>query len=119
MSRAQWTEQGERSTKYFFGLEKSKRICKLVNDYVELCEQDEISKHAVDFYRHLFRSTEPNSDSFSNMPVLDSAFTIGKVDTVNTVGMISSLQKLNSITKIKDYFYITSKFGLDVHTLCK
>ena len=34
-SRAQWTEEGERSTKYFFGLEKSnnkkKSICKLDN----------------------------------------------------------------------------------------
>ena len=37
-SRAQWTEQGERSTKYFFGLEKSnskkKSICKLVKDKI-------------------------------------------------------------------------------------
>ena len=60
MSRAQWTDKGERSTKYFFGLEKSnskkKSICKLVKDNVELYEQDEISKHAVDFHRHLFRS---------------------------------------------------------------
>ena len=66
-SRAQWTEQGERSTKYFFGLEKSnskkKSICKLVKDNVKLSEQEEISKHAVDFYRHLFRSKEPNPDS--------------------------------------------------------
>ena len=53
-SIAQWTEQGERSTKYFFGLEKSnskkKSIYKLVNDYVDLYEQEKISKHAVDFY---------------------------------------------------------------------
>ena len=46
-SRAQWTEEGERSTKYFFGLEKSnnkkKSICKLVNDGVALYDQTDIS----------------------------------------------------------------------------
>ena len=101
-SRAQWTEQGERSTKYFFGLEKSnskkKNICKLVKDKVELYEQEEISKHAVDFYRHLFRSKEPNPDSMkeyitsTNTPVLDSTlkeeldseFSIGEIDAVYT-----------------------------------
>ena len=101
-SRAQWTEQGERSTKYFFGLEKSnskkKSICKLVKDKIELYEQEEISKHAVDFYRHLFRSKEPNPDSMkeyitsTNTPVLDSTlkeeldseFSIGEIDAVYT-----------------------------------
>ena len=97
-----WTEQGERSTTYFFGLEKShskkKSICKLVKDNVELYEQEEITKHAVDFYRHLFRPKEPNSDSMkeyitsTNTPVLDSTlkeeldseFSIGEIDAVYT-----------------------------------
>ena len=101
-SRAQWTEQGERSTKYFFGLEKSnskkKSICKLVKDNVELYEQEEISKHAVDLYRHLFSSKEPNPESMkeyitsTNTPVLDSTlkeeldseFSIGEIDALYT-----------------------------------
>ena len=98
----QWTEQGERSTKYFFGLEKSnckkKSISKLVKDNLELYEQEEISKHAVDFYRHLFSSKEPNPDSMkeyitsTNKPVLDSTskveldseFSIGEIDALYT-----------------------------------
>ena len=64
-ARAKWTEQGERSNKYFFSLEKSnskkKNICKLINESkVELYEQDEISKHVVDFYRNLFRAKDNN-----------------------------------------------------------
>ena len=55
-ARAQWTEQGERSTKYFFGLKKSnykkKNIGKLVDDHgVELFDQFQISNHIVEFYK--------------------------------------------------------------------
>ena len=85
-----------------FGLEKSnskkKSIYKLVNDNVDLYEQDKISKHAVDFYRNLFISKEPNSDSMKeyiasiSTPVLDSTlteeldieFSIGEIDAVYT-----------------------------------
>ena len=55
-------EQGERSNNYFFNLEKSncknKNIYKLINE--SKVEQDEISKHVVDFYRNLFRSKDSN-----------------------------------------------------------
>ena len=99
-SRAQWTEEGERSTKYFFGLEKSnkkkKSICKLVNDGVALYDQTDISNHVVDFYKHLFRSTNPNKEHMSEYITsaetrtidsnladeLDSEFSINELDAV-------------------------------------
>ena len=77
---------------------KKKSICKLVKDKVELYEQEEISKYAVDFHRHLFRSKEPNSDRMkeyitnTNTLVLDSTLKeeldieilIGEIDAVYT-----------------------------------
>ena len=92
--------EGERSTKYFFGLEKSnnkkKSICKLVNNGVALYDQTDISKHAVDFYQHLFRSTNPNKANMSEYITsaethtidsnladeLDSELTINELDAV-------------------------------------
>ena len=63
-SRAQWTEEGERYTKYFFGLEKShnkkKNVCKIMDNGVELYNQNYIFNHVVEFYKQLFRSTNPN-----------------------------------------------------------
>lgn len=63
-SRIQWAEEGERSTKYFLGLEKSaqkkKSFTKLVTESGEiLTSQNEISKHVVTFYQSLFSSRHP------------------------------------------------------------
>ena len=44
---------------------KKKSICKLVNNGVALYDQTDISKHVVDFYQHLFRSTYPNKANMS------------------------------------------------------
>ena len=64
-SRAQWVEQGERSTKYFFGLEKSsgkkKFISKLSSSSGStIYDQAGISDHVVKFYQKLFRNTSPS-----------------------------------------------------------
>ena len=100
-ARAKWTEQGERSNKYFFSLEKSnskkKNICKLINESkVELYEQDEISKHVVDFYRNLFRAKDNNINNMKEYinsceakildarmtEALDEEFSLSEIDSV-------------------------------------
>ena len=63
-AKVKWAEEGERSTKYFLGLEKSaqkrRSITKLVTDSRDiLTKQDEISKHVVSFYQNLFLSRRP------------------------------------------------------------
>ena len=65
-SRVQWVEEGERSTKYFMGLEKAsqkkKSITKLVGDSRNvLTTQEDISEHVVSFYQSLFSSKQPNA----------------------------------------------------------
>lgn len=65
-SRIQWVEQGERSTKYFLGLEKAsqkkKSLTKLISESSTiLTNQQDISDHVVGFYQHLFTSTHPNT----------------------------------------------------------
>ena len=57
-SRIQWVEEGERSTKYFMGLEKAsqknKSITKLMDESRNiLTTQEDISEHVVTFYQSL------------------------------------------------------------------
>ena len=83
-SRVQWAEEGERSTKFFFGLEKSngkkKCIGKLITQSKSvLQDQQSITNHIVDFYQSLYKSTSPNNqlmDNYiqnTNVKTLDSA----------------------------------------------
>lgn len=70
-ARLQWVEEGERSTKYFLGLEKSaskkKSLTNLVSDAGEiLTSQDEISGHVVAFYQSLFSSRKPRKIDIQN-----------------------------------------------------
>ena len=100
-ARAQWTEQGERSTKYFFGLEKSnykkKNIGKLVDDNgVELFDQFQISNHIVEFYKKLFRSTNPNTATMASY--------IESCDTPTLPGNIS--EELDSEISIEEIDYV-------------
>ena len=62
-SRAQWLEEGEKSTKYFFALESSRRDKNSIrviynSDGGEVVTQQEIEKAHCDFYRKLY-SCEP------------------------------------------------------------
>ena len=83
-SRIEWTEEGERSTKYFFGLGKSRAKKNIINNITcpekgALFEQHNISNHIVEFYRNLYMSTNPNVSSMeqyldsSNINNLDSS----------------------------------------------
>ena len=60
--RVKWTEEGERSTKYFFGLEKSNGKKKFINKLISpekgvLHDQSEIPNHIVEFTRHFIDLT--------------------------------------------------------------
>ena len=54
-SRAQWHESGEKSTAYFFNLEKQnftkKSICKLMVDNKEVTDQTKILNEIQAFYK--------------------------------------------------------------------
>ena len=100
-SRARWTEQGERCTRYFFGLEKSnakkKSISKISSQNSGMIyDQQGISDHVVNFYQHLFTSTNPNpsdirsylsSSNLATIPpdlssTLDEEFSLVEMDRV-------------------------------------
>ena len=81
-ARLQWVEEGERSTKYFLGLEKAaskrKALTNLVTDSGDIVtSQDDISKHVVAFYKALFSSRNPNKTDIqtylrdSNLDTID------------------------------------------------
>ena len=66
-SRAQWVEQGERCTKYFFSLEKSHWKKKNLNNLYDgdtnetYVTQDKISQYAVKYYQNLYSSSRHSS----------------------------------------------------------
>ena len=65
-SRVNWTEKGERSTKYFFGLEKSKGKKKTLtkissNNGNLLYDQSAISDEVTSFYQQLYTSRNPST----------------------------------------------------------
>ena len=81
-SRARWVEEGERSTKYFFGLEKSNGKKKFINklsdsDNSFIYDQEGISAHVAQFYQKLFRSRNPCPESVKSY--IDS----GNLGTIN------------------------------------
>ena len=69
-SRVQWTEEGEKNTKYFYNLEKAnykkKNIKKLVVNNVEITNQKEILNTAKDFYTQLYSRCEVDSTDILN-----------------------------------------------------
>ena len=69
-SKARWCEQGERSTRYFFNLEKrnhsNKYITKLRVENGTLTSSDEILNEEHRYYKRLYTSsrTNPNDPHF-------------------------------------------------------
>ena len=98
-AKLQWVEQGEKSTRYFMGLEKSnqgkKSLRSIINDQNQaLKTQKGIEQHTVNFYKSLFLSRNPGQDdvdhylSSTNMNVipehlatqLDQDITLPEID---------------------------------------
>lgn len=70
-ARIKWTEEGERSTKYFFGIEKSNAKKKSINKLIDsnnadLTSHTDISNHVVNFYQNLYNSTQSNAQAASD-----------------------------------------------------
>ena len=61
-SRAQWMEEGEKSTAYFFNLEKhyalKKNIRKIQDNDKEITEQSKILKHIAEYYAELYKKKD-------------------------------------------------------------
>jgi len=81
-SRAKWSEQGEKSNKYFLNLVKERQrkmqIRKIVSNGVSYYKQDEISKEIEKYYTNLYKK-QPNlkkvdlTDSkFNSLPSLSN-----------------------------------------------
>jgi exonuclease III len=79
-SRAKWSEQGEKSNKYFLNLlkirQKKMQIRKIVSNGVGNYAQDEISKAILNFYKNLYskqndlKPFDKNNDLFKDLPKL-------------------------------------------------
>ena len=69
-SKAQWVEDGEKSSKFFFSLEKNrsekKVIQKLIVDGEEILEQDDILKEEARFYQNLYSPPASEDDQLDN-----------------------------------------------------
>jgi len=80
-SRAKWSEEGEKSNKYFLNLlkhrQKQMQIRKIISNGSTFYKQDEISKAINSFYRNLYKKQEnlkpiDNDDElFKDLPTLN------------------------------------------------
>ena len=65
-SRVKWIEEGERNTAFFLGLEKTRQTKKAINEYDKngksTTDQNEIMEIEVDYYKKLYKSTNPDND---------------------------------------------------------
>jgi exonuclease III len=75
-SRARWVEEGEKSSKYFFSLEKTRQnsnnISHLTENNSTYSEDKDILDIASNFYSRLYTSSNPDSENineyFDNLP---------------------------------------------------
>ena len=58
-TKTQWYEEGEKSSKFFLNLEKTKATCGIIklctDDHTEWKDQVKINKEIENFYRNLFK----------------------------------------------------------------
>jgi exonuclease III/flavodoxin len=81
-SKAKWSEEGEKSTKYFYNLLKQRQnkmiIRKLISNGITSYKQNEITKAIENFYKKLY-DKQPNlkppneTDFLTNLPQLEEA----------------------------------------------
>ena len=107
-SKIQWTEEGERSTKFFFGLEKSsakkKAITRLVDgEGNELVNQRDISDHVVNFYQRLYTANYVGNQSDMSEYISSSNLNVIDSDLRNSIdGNITLLECEEVIKKFKN-----------------
>ena len=70
-SRVQWLEEGEKNTKFFLGLEKSRQTKKSITalknkDGKIVTEHSEILNIERSYYENLYKSTSPNLKDIKN-----------------------------------------------------
>jgi hypothetical protein len=66
-SRVKWIEEGEKNTAFFLGLEKTRQTKKAINELYDkngksTTDQNEIMEIEVDYYKKLYKSTNPDND---------------------------------------------------------
>jgi len=101
-SRAKWSEEGEKSTKYFLNLlkdrQKKLQIRKIISNGNTFLKQDEISKAIETFYKNLYskkpelKKISDGDKMFENLPKLDD----------NDRNMLKEPISLEELTKTLD-----------------
>jgi len=105
-SKVQWYEEGERSTKYFLGLEKQRSIKKHVQK-LELpngritTEAGEILKTAAEFYKQLYKS-EVNNRDMTYDSVFSQVKSLDEFDKNSCDGVITNEECKNVVKNLKN-----------------
>ena len=104
-ARARWVEKGEKSTKYFFGLEKrnnvKKNIVKLKTEKGKVVtDLDGILKEEVNFYKNLY-CEKPQSLSFDDFVSEVELPTLSQTHRNSCEGLISEEECYRVLRKMK------------------
>ena len=91
-SKVRWHEEGERSTKYFWGLEKARAVKKhlqelKLKDGIITTDPKEILSAQVDFYRKFYSSKLQDNQTAYNF--FDHTITLNDVDRDDCEGAIT------------------------------
>ena len=110
-ARAKWTEEGERSTKYFYGLEKSNSKKKLINKLVVvdpekkhnniLTNQVDISEQVVKHFKNIYAKSRPKKSDIDQY-LTDLGSTLLTLDPVNSSSLESDISLLELDMIVKD-----------------
>ena len=114
-SSAKWVEQGERSTSYFLGLEKSRQVNNTINcllsDSNAVCDTDQdILKQCTDFYNSLYTSRNPSDEKINKFyRKLGEISSLDDTAKIKCEGHISTLESEEAVEKLS----INKSPGLD------
>lgn len=103
-SKVQWYEEGEKSTRYFLGLEKNRSVKKhvqkltLSNGETTTCPK-EIMSIATSFYKDLYSDKHSNFD-YGTEKIFEHIKTLDNVDQEECEGNITTQECLNVINKL-------------------
>ena len=106
-SRIKWIESGEKSTKYFLNLEKSRQTKKsIINLYDSngnlLTNQDEILNRGKEFYGNLYKSVEPDLNHITEyIQTLEIEEKLSEEDKNHCEGLLTEDEYKSAVFKMK------------------
>lgn len=106
-SRVRWYEEGEKNTKYFIGLEKSRAVKKILTEIIKtngkkITNERDILNETVDFFSKLYSSKEINIDIINDYLNDTNTCTLSENDALMCEGLLTIEECTDAVKKLKN-----------------